>query len=145
MFTAVNGIFGLSVEGSVAEEIIENAGDGVKAITIHTYSGEDYRLDCDDSLLTSVKEVTYDTCEEDVYKHGITEYYELDESKDLESCQIVKLKGICFDVVRFEGLILLNNKRSKGVDYKCKIEEFKELLESVDEHYEIYRKEYSDL
>lgn len=145
MFTAINGVFRLSKDGRCAEKMLEDIGDGVKELILRTYNGDDYELDCDDLLLTSVKEVAYDTCEEDVYKEGITETYELDNSNDLENCHMVKLKGVHFKIIKFKDLILLNNEISNVVAYECKMSEFKDLLESVDEHYVLYKKEYFDL
>ena len=145
MFTAVNGVFSLSKDGGFGEKALEDIGDGVREVVLRTYSGDEYCLDCDDFTLVSVKEVSYDTCEEDVYKDGITVTYELDESKDLENCHMVKLKGVCFNITKFDDLILLNNQISNAVEHKCKTGEFKEFLESVDEYYEVYRKEHFDL
>jgi len=145
MFTVVNGVVGLSKDGGFAEKALEDIGDGLREVVLRTYSGDEYCLDCDDFALVSVKEVSYDTCEEDVYKDGITMTYELDKSNDLENCHMVKLKGICFSIIKFDDLILLNNQTSNVVEYKCKTGELKDFLESVDEHYDVYRKEYSDL
>lgn len=145
MFTAINGVFRLSKEGGFAKEVLENIGDDVKKIVVYTYGGKEYYLNCDDFLLTLVKEVSYDTCEEKVYKDGITVYCELDEDRDLEKCHMVKLKGVHFKVIRYDGLILLNNEITNKVEHTCQINSFKGLLESLDEGYEVYRKEYIDL
>ena len=145
MFTTIDGVFKFSKDGRFAEEILESIGDNTKGVTIHTYSGLDYHLICDDFLVTAVKEVSYDTGEEVVFKNGIVEGYELDTNRNLNNCHIIKLNGVCFRVINFKGLILLNNEINNEVEYECKENELKELLDSVDKNYEVYRKEYTDL
>ena len=145
MFTAVNVIMRLSKDGDFSEEFLENIEDNVKNVIINTYGKKECCLNCDDLLLTSLKKVAYDTCEEEVCKDGVTVYCKRDEGRNLEKCCMVKLKGIIFKVVRHDGLVFLNNEITDKVDYTCEINSFEKLLESVDENYEVYSKEYLDL
>lgn len=145
MFTSIDGAFKLSKDGNFAEEILENIGDDVKGVTIHTYSGDDCHLNCDDFVIVAVKEVSYDTHEEDTFKNGITECYTLDNDRDLVNCHIVKLKGVNFKVFKSKDKILLNNEIKNEVEYECQVDEFEKLLESVDRFYEVYKKDYFEL
>ena len=144
MFTVTKCLLNLSKEGSYSDEIFEMTSDNISEVIIKTTTGEETSFECIDNLIVKLSEESIDNDYIDQSVSNVMQYFEKQSEFNAETCHLVKLKGVLYRVFKRDDIVFIHNEITDEVQYECKMDELKLLLESEDKYYETYRKEHQE-